>query len=109
MKDAIESVFTSVMIEMPKSDEALLTELEEKRMKFEENRLKEEREYEEKRRREESVSAADDADDNRPASVFTVATIYTNDTTNRRVLVDEQIYNNYRIVIYSTVLQCTAL
>ena len=45
MKDAIESVFISVMIEMQKSDEALLTELEEKRMKFEENRLKEERDY----------------------------------------------------------------
>ena len=48
MKDAIESVFTSVMIEMQKSDEDLLTALEEKRMKFDENRLTEERQSEEK-------------------------------------------------------------
>jgi hypothetical protein len=69
MKEMMESLMVT-MKETRETDSSLLVEMEEKRMKYEDQRLREreyeerrlqEREYEEKRRREESVSATNDA------------------------------------------------
>lgn len=52
MKDMFETAMVGIR-EMKNADTLLVIELEEKRMKYEDSRLREEREYEERRRREE--------------------------------------------------------
>lgn len=52
MKDMTDTLIKTIK-EVKEADSSLLIELEEKRMKYEDRRLKEEREYEERRRMQE--------------------------------------------------------